>query len=309
MDLRRLWNTPLTLRPTLYFTAMEVDDAEQELVRTQGTEAFFSGQAGDSVFLATSQPLPALDFAFLHGLRPGIWQHMQDTARLSRESLWTVLGKTVRHGLLRRPYVSPVSLLQLPTLLRSELAETLTDADFASPLTSLDSHSRLPPGKQNHVAGIAGPAYYDFVFGSGAHADHVDPLASQPVWELMLQIPTYTVLTGGVSRGLARTAFADILPAEIRKRQAKGVGGPFYQQVVRRNLDHLRENLLDGELVAQGYLDRHRLDACLSAQEPSMIIPAPIMLSYLAAEIWLQRWTQHQRSQQSPRQACLAASA
>jgi asparagine synthase (glutamine-hydrolysing) len=134
-------------------------------------------------------------------------------------------------------------------------------------------------------------AYYDFVFHSGNSADHIDPLNSQPVWELMLQIPTYTVLTGGVSRGLARQAFADVLPAEIRKRQTKGNGMPFYQHVVRRNRSYLRDRLADGVLVSQGFLDRRKLMDCLAMDEPGVVIPAATLLAYLAAEIWLQRWS------------------
>ena len=297
MDLRRLRHTPMTTQPSMYFTVMENDDAELDMVRSHGTEAFFSGQAGDSVFLATSQPIGAIDYAFMHGCSKDLWEQLRNTAKLSRESLWTVLGKTIRHGVLSHPYRSPVCVWELPTLLNKELADSMTAVDFASHLHSLEAYAHLPPGKKNHVAGVAGSAYYDFVFDSGEYADHIDPLNSQPVWELMLQVPSYTALAGGVSRGLARIAFADVLPAEIRKRQMKGVGGPFYQQVVRRNRDHLREQLIDGQLVTQGYLDRKKLVDCLAAEEPSMIIPAPVMLNYLAAEIWLRRWTQTQHSQ------------
>lgn len=295
MDLMRLWNTPLKVSPALYFTKMETEDASLELVRTHGTQAFFSGQAGDSVFLATVQPLPAIDHAYLHGLGSGLWEQIFATCRLSRDSLWSVLGKTIRHGLLRSAYVSPFAVLNLPTLVNEELTADLTNQDFESELARRISCSSLPPGKKDHVKGLTWSAYYDFVFDSGNHADHIDPLNSQPVWELMLRIPTCTLLTGGTSRGLARRAFADLLPAEIRKRQVKGTGSPFYQQLVQRNKALLRERLLDGLLVQHGYLNRRRLEACLSAQEPSLTIPAPFILSYLAAEIWLQQWTETRR--------------
>jgi asparagine synthase (glutamine-hydrolysing) len=291
LDLRRLWHTSPTVRPAAYFTMMESDDAELELLRTHDTEAFFSGQGGDSVLLATMQPLPAIDYAYLHGLSSGLWHHILATAKLSRESVWTVMRKVLAHGLLRRPYLPAASVLQRPTLVCDELLRSVTDADFATHLAQLTSYARLPPGKQNHVSGVAAPMFYDFVFRSGERADHIDPLSSQPVWEVMLQIPTYTALTGGISRGLARRAFADLLPAEIRRRQLKGTGSVFYQQVVRRNREYLRENLLDGRLVADGYLDRSKLESCLAAPDPSLTMPAATILSYLAAEIWLQQWT------------------
>jgi asparagine synthase (glutamine-hydrolysing) len=289
MDLSRLWQAPLSLKPSMYFTSMEADDVKLALVKSLGTQAFFSGQGGDSVFLATVQPFPAIDYAHRHGLRPGLWPHLLATARLSKDSLWGVLGKAIQHGVLHRRYRSPRDILTVPNLLRTELTSTLRSEDFDSPLAA--SISALAPGKQNHITGVHWAAYYSFVFHSGSYADDVDPLNSQPVWELMLQLPTYTLLPEGVSRGLARRAFADLLPPEIRKRQLKGIGTPFYQQVVRRNRQLLREWLLDGRLVREGYLDRTKLDQYLAADEPFVTVPASRLLSYLAAEIWLTQWS------------------
>ncbi|HEY5755447.1 MAG TPA: asparagine synthase-related protein [Steroidobacter sp.] len=286
--LSRLWRAPASINPSMYFTAMDADDVKLELAESLGTEAFFSGQGGDSVLLATVQPFPAIDYAHLHGIGPGLWPHLLASTRLSRESVWDVLGKAVRHGLLRRSYRPLRSILEVPNLLPDELTAELSDEDFAGARTAAPT---LPAGKQNHVTGVHWASYYDFVFRSGAYADDVDPLNAQPVWELMLQLPTYAILNDGISRGLARRAFADLLPPEIRRRQAKGIGTPFYQQVVRRNRVRLREWLLDGALVREGYLDRDKLHRCLAADEPFVTVSASQILSYLAAEVWLRQWS------------------
>lgn len=288
VKLDRLHRAPLAVHPSMYFTTFENDDAELEMIRDFGTQAFFSGQAGDSVLLSASQPLAAMDFAYLHPLRRGLWHHIVASTVLSKESLWSVLNKTLRHGLLRRHYIYPLRLLDLPTLLAPQLLGGVRNRDLLSNFGRLAAESALPPGKKDHVEGIASD-YSRFVFSGGEQADHIDPLNSQPLWELMLSIPTYTVLDGGASRGLARRAFADVLPEQIRKRQAKGTGTAFYQQVVRNNRAYLRDQLADGLLVREGYLDRARLLACLGSEEPSLIVAAPTLLSYLAAEIWLQQ--------------------
>lgn len=298
IDLGRSRHAPLMVNPPMFFTAMEVDDAEIELATTHGTQAFFSGQGGDSVFLATVQPLAAIDYMHMHKFKSGLWQQLVTTSILSKESVWSVFGKTLWHGLLRRPYHSPISMVQQPTLLTTELLHTIHDKDFHTIWAELASS--LPPGKQNHVEGLGGSAYYEYVFHSGEYADHVDPLNSQPIWELMLQIPTFTILAGGVSRGLARRAFADALPDEIRKRQVKGTGTPFYQQLVRRNRTFLRETLADGLLVRDGYLDRRKLLDYLDADEPFITVRASQLLSYFAAEIWLQQWSCVASTQASP---------
>jgi asparagine synthase (glutamine-hydrolysing) len=292
LSIERLSSLPPRLNPALYFTAHELDAAKLEMIGTYGTQAFFSGQAGDSVFLATSQPLPAIDYAHQHGLRPGLWRHVLATAALSRESLWSVLGKTWSHGLLGRRYVSLLEHIERASLLPQDRVVELMKAEHAYRETQHASSTNLPPGKQLLVQGVAAAPYYDFEFHAGQRADHIDPLNAQPVWELALQIPTYTVLLDGTSRGLARHAFRDVLPAEIRKRVAKGSGSTFYQHVVRSQRNLLQQVLLDGQLVKERYLDRRKLDECLAADDPSAIIFAPILLSYLSAEIWLQQWQQ-----------------
>jgi asparagine synthase (glutamine-hydrolysing) len=299
MDLARLWRAPPSINPSMYFTAMESDDVKLELVKSHGTQAFFSGQGGDSVLLATVQPFPAIDYAHLHGIGPGLWPHLLATARLSKESVWAVLAKALQYGVLHRRYRSPRNLLEMPNLLRTEATSGLSSEDFASPLAA--SITGLPVGKQNHVTGVHWASYYDFVFHSGSHADDIDPLNSQPVWELMLQLPTYTILADGISRGLARRAFADLLPPEIRKRVVKGIGTPFYQQVFRRNRRLLQERLLDGLLVREGYLDRQKLERYLAADEPFVTVSASQLLGYLAAEAWMEHWSSAALDTAAPR--------
>jgi asparagine synthase (glutamine-hydrolysing) len=299
MDLKRMWQAPLSLQPALYFTGMDVDDIDLELVGTHRTEAFFSGQAGDSVFFAALEPLGAIDYAWLHGLRRGLWRHACTSAALSRQSVWGVLAAAIRHGRLRHAYLPPIRLLDQPTLAPEAVIRTLKSDDT----DSSGSASALPPGKRRHVEGLSGSSYLDFVFHSGTCAAHVNPLNSQPLWEQVLRIPTYALLAGGTSRGLARRAFADLLPPQIAKRQAKATGAPFYQAVVDRNRDFLRETLLDGVLVREGYLDRARLEASLEPRSPRLGTSASQLLSCLAAQAWVHRW---RGLRQSTRHECAA---
>lgn len=291
MDLKRLWEAPLKVAPAQYFTVMEVDDAEVELARTRGVQAFFSGQAGDSVLQLMTEPLSAIDYAWLRGFNRELGQHMLAAAKLSRQSFWRVLGRTIKHGFLHVPYHQAESaFLNQPTLLRDEILDELNEHDFENAWRR--AASLLPPGKQDHITGLAGSGYHNFIFRGGAHADYVDPLDSQPLWETMLQIPTYTILTGGVSRGLARMAFADVLPTEIRRRQAKGAGSSFYKTVVRTNREFLFDVLRDGYLVRDGYLDRRKLDEYfLASNSPGAVSPSQL-LNYVAAEVWLQQCAQ-----------------
>jgi len=294
INMARLWHVPLKARPALYCGTMDADDAEVKLIEACGAQAFFSGQSGDSLFLAAQHSLSAVDHACLHGITPGLWQHLVAASKLSGESLWAISRRVIEYAIRDRSSISLATALKKPTLLREELVKNLTNEDIRSHVAQLIRHSSLPPGKRNHVTGLAGQ--YHSVNRSTENADHIHPLNSQPIWELMLQIPTYTILTGGIGRGLARRAFADALPAEIRTRQSKGTGTPFAQQLIRRNLDFVRRHLLDGLLVQQNYLDRQRLRDYFSADEPFLVVGAHQILNYFAAEIWLQQWTNTQQS-------------
>ncbi|MBM0107283.1 hypothetical protein JM946_21305 [Steroidobacter sp. S1-65] len=292
LNMQRLSAIPLRLRPLMYFASMEMDDTRMEMVRNHGAEAFFSGQSGDTVFLATTQPVASIDYARRHGLRPALWRHLLASSTLSKESLWTVLQKTVSHGLLRRRYVSRFHTFWRTTLLNSELATQMAHSEQTLREAQHVATAALPPGTQMLANAIASTAYHEFVVHTRGLADDIDPLDAQPVWEVALRIPSYTSLKGATSRGLARHAFRDVLPEEIRKRTAKGSGSAFYQNVVHKHRGLLRDQLLDGHLVNDGYLDRRKLEECLALDDPSTQIVASTLLSYLAAEIWMQQWKQ-----------------
>jgi asparagine synthase (glutamine-hydrolysing) len=247
------------------------------------------------VLLSTFQPLPAVDHAYLHGLTRHLWGQITASSALSGESVWSVLGKTVKHGLLRRPYTSPFRVMEYPTLLSKEALQGLRWEDLLDNLSLVAEQAPLPPGKRSHAQGVAF-AYYDYVFYAGDSSDDIDPLNSQPVWELALQIPSYVMLDGGVSRGLARRAFSDLLPHEIRTRRSKGTGHFFYKQLFLRNRNYLREQLADGLLVREKYLDRDKLLTCFASEDPTLTIAPGGFLTYLAAEIWLQEWSSAQRN-------------
>lgn len=288
MDLEQLWRAPLMASPALFFSGMDVDDVEIELATTNQVQAFFSAQAGDSLFFATGQPFSAIDYAYLHGWHGAdFWQHVVDSCRLTGESFWSVMAKSIKHGILRRTYKPVFSPLDQPTLLRRDLQAVLTEDDFRVPWAH--PSTRLPPGKRNHVEALCGSAYYDFIFHSGLQTDHIDPLNSQPIWELMLRIPTFVASLRGVSRGLARRAFWDELPVEIARRQLKGTGTPFYQRIFRSNRALLRDHLSNGLLVREGYLDPRELEEYFRKDEPFAQVSAVQVLTYLSAEIWLQQ--------------------
>ena len=287
LDLRdpRAAAAPPAPWPSGYVFSYEDDAAECEYVTESNVTGCFSGHGGDTVFYATQRSLGAIDYAYQHPLSALLCREIRLAAALSRESTLRVLSKSVRYGILRRPLPPPIGGKQ-PHLLCDEIARQI--ARHAPDHPWMNRERALCPGKQLHVLGIAlSIPLYDQAYYREKLAPAVHPLATQPVIELALRIPTYVLLAEGVSRGLARRVFACELPSDIIERTVKGTSSEYWYHVVHHNAAFLRERLMDGRLAQQGLLDREKLRQCLDPESPLLGVPPTRLMDYLACELWL----------------------
>ena len=294
LDLRdpRIDHAPLAPVPSAYAFSYEDDAAECTSATETGATACFSGHGGDTVFYATQRPVGALDYAFLHPFRTGLIEQILHATRLSGESLFGVSRKVFRHGFRRVPLPLPIDPMQQPHLLRDNVFHDISPQGYPHPW--LDPTLALCPGKRVHSLGVAlsVPFYYN-TYRRETLAPAIHPLAAQPVVELALRIPTYLLLANGVSRGLARRTFQDLLPAQIMRRTVKGTSAQYWQQVVGHNLPFLRHRLLNGTLVRHGLLDRTKLERYLTPDQPFLSVPPTRIMDYLACETWLHQFPPH----------------
>lgn len=289
IDLTRVVDAPVSVIPTNYVGFMDIDDLERRFAQERHAEAFLSGYGGDTVLYSTLRPLGAVDYACQHGLGRRFMEELANSCALSKESVWRVFGKAVRFGLLRQRMQATYDSLGRPHLLTDSSAKSVSHDDIQHPwCTLLDD---LSPGKQNHIEGLANSGlFYHQQYHRERYVASVNPLLAQPVVEVCLRIPSYTLLAGGVSRGLARTAFADLLPPEIQQRITKGNGSAFYQRLVRTNMTLLREMLLDGVLVREGVLDRKKLEDYLVEGQQFAGATSLQILDYAATDAWARQW-------------------
>jgi len=118
----------------------------------------------------------------------------------------------------------------------------------------------------------------------------LNPLASQPVVQLCLSIPTWEIIAGGRNRAIVRTAFSRLLPPAITQRTLKGGPDSFAIKVIEKNLNLVRERLFCGHLARKGYLDADALDACL---HPGRVQRGGLymrLLFLLDTEAWIDHW-------------------
>jgi asparagine synthase (glutamine-hydrolysing) len=290
LDRERIWQAPLAPRPSPYILSIDDDDAESECAAECQATACFTGQAGDSVFYATLRAIGAMDYAYLHPFGAELFRQIRFSAELSGESAVRVFGKAIKYGMLGSPLPDPVDPMESPNLLATGLSASLPKDGFRHPWAGLAKG--LCPGKTQHVLGVAlsVPMYYHTYYRERI-AISAHPLASQPVVEACLRVPTYVLLADGKSRGLARRTFSDLLPREVAHRLVKATGAMYWPRFVRRNISLLRECLLDGALVRHGILDREKLEAYLTEEQPFLTVQPIKIMQYLGCEAWVRQWT------------------
>lgn len=279
--------------PEAFYTPLNVS----ELAEQWGMPVVFDGNFGDSLFFYYGDR--ALRLAdYMHDR--GFWGRdllsiAIMTALDDRQSLWSALAGGIRKGLLRPRCAPPDHFGKYRWFAtRETLAGAKGYQDFLPPYVL--ERPRVAPGKMEQILGLAiAPAYYDPV----AHRNDVDRvpvLTSQPMRELFLRIPTHILTTQGDTRAIAKRAFADGVPREIRERAVKGVVGNFFAQFLQHNERFAREMLLDGLLVRNGILDRGRLEEFFAARKYTNVRRATeLALYHLSLEAWVQSWASSSR--------------
>jgi asparagine synthase (glutamine-hydrolysing) len=273
--------------PTLTRLIPEVESIREQIVKTRGIEAVFSGQGGDHFFQQMKTPQIAAEYTWRHSLQPELLNVIADTARFTRTPIWTVIAAVFTSGILRQ-YQDPYDQLRPPALVSDAARDAITSDHIRH--SWINSAKHVPGSKVLQIFNIIDSQ--NFYCVPCHYADIVHPLISQPIIELCLQIPCYVLTYGGIDRALVRDAFTGLLPPEIARRTIKGATTSYVSGLLVRNLPFIREYLLDGILVRKGILDKAKTETRLT--EPDLIrdtsrLLFPI-LNAIKAEAWLRTW-------------------
>lgn len=283
--LEALFDRTRVSTPAMLGAVSSTELLRQSILRERHAGAVFSGRGGDHLFQEGRTPLIAADYARSHRIRPHLFRVVKDVSRLTGKSIWSVWSSVVRHGLLGQAF-DVYSLLEFRSLLNDDAREIALPSAYTHPWVT--EAQELPPAKILQIFHVVDCQAF---FGRPCqNAEKVHPLISQPIIERCLQIPTYILSHGGRSRRLVREAFEKDVPAKVIQRQLKGGTTSHFTRMFTGQSGYLREILLDGVLVGEGVLDRHKLETALSERE---LIRAggllPIVCA-LAAETWLSTW-------------------
>lgn len=298
VDLRALFSVAVTAEPTNYSYYLEHSRREAELAAQCAASSVIIGYGGDQLFYQERAEWAPGDFIHRHGLRPPVFRVLLDSARMDQLSLWRVLGTSLR-GMLGSQRWSPLLEAGRERALLADGVVTAAAREQYCLHPLLRSPGELPSGKLWHAHQVLAPFDFYDPLGIPGDPEKLAPLLSQPLIELCLRIPIDVLTAGGWDRALARRAFRDELPAEIRSRRDKGGIESHMRLTVERNRTLLRELLLDGMLVKAGLLARGRLEKAFAGGAEIKTQPGEL-IEYACTEAWLERW---QSRDSSPRPA------
>jgi asparagine synthase (glutamine-hydrolysing) len=303
IDLSSFLECARTARPVLNFSAVDAEPVTRRLAYELGATAVFNGELGDNVFGRAAARQAVAEYLWQWGFRSTVLDIALDVAiqrRLSISSvLWRGLRDAAAHRLQRDWSVHRYAK-------RSGVYESRRQGLVSERF--LDEYERhlerfihpwfrdvrkVPPGRLPLIYAIAvvTSTFYHSPFGKPSDPPMIAPLASQPLAQLALRIPTHFHIIGGMSRAVALRAFSDSLPEAILSRDGKGTPESWIGDLVQRNRDFLREFLLDGQLAKQGILDREKTSALLSNRLGKSQVEPHQLIVQLYIEAWLSRWS------------------
>lgn len=251
-------------------------------------EAIWTGQGGDHLFFQQHTPLTVADYVDTQGIGLLLPSLIGDAARISGESFWSVIRKTVDTLRFRVPWSTEAHAHLKPIFINPDSLPSDIFNYIAHPWSDLITH--LPKGKQLHVLSIADLVNRHLPVSGVERVEHHHPLISQPLIELSLRIPTYLLLRTGRPRALARIAFGEDLPREIVERESKGESTSHIMNRVRHGRAYIRELLLDGLLVHQSILERTSIEKYLRDEGPIRSELLLQLLAAISAETWARHW-------------------
>jgi asparagine synthase (glutamine-hydrolysing) len=281
----------------MIFNSRNVEEStlERQLAQDYGARARFGGEGGDQLFFQSPMVASVGDSLWYRGMSRSLFRRVRDVARAEQLSVWRVLQQGISEGLLGAPWDAYGQVLQAAEFVSPEVLVTVRRSDslqtrFRHPWFS--TAASLPHGKLWHILWLSTAPHFYTALAREGDPERVEPLTSQPLTELCLQIPTFVLTTGGKDRALARQAFVQDVPGKILERQHKASIESFIRRSLLNNIQFVRETLLEGVLVQQRLLDRKLLEAALSGRHERIASAPTALFDFLGVEVWIRRWVQ-----------------
>jgi asparagine synthase (glutamine-hydrolysing) len=209
---------PVPLMAYLGGSVNEIRAAE-----ARGHTAIFSGDGGDSIFGGEAIGLVVDDFLSRKHLKWPIIPLAAQVALYKDAMVWKILLDGLRRWCCGTRIHDFRERLMMSTSLGVKALRDSVRNEIRYPHAWFRNLDHVPWRTIWRMGNLLNtPSFYDpFRDACEMYPQRVAPLYAQPVVELALSIPLYVHFLNGHERGLARRAFADDIPAAIRRRRWK----------------------------------------------------------------------------------------
>lgn len=263
------------------------DKAMVGLAAKVGAQAIFTGNGGDNVFYMSRSARPLADRYAMEGVSPGLLKTLRDICALTGATVGQVIGQAIR---VWRGSSSGYAWQTDRSLLSRNIVEQLSTSPATHPWLKPPNGVRLA-GKAAHIAMLLRMQFSLDAYVERDGLPVVHPLASQPIMESSLQIPTWRQCEKGRDRSAARRAFNEVLPPAVIERRGKGSPQGFSYEIFHKFRAGIRERLLDGMLARHGVIDKVAIEKALAPDYQGAGSEITRLLTLVDTEAWLRHWS------------------
>lgn len=258
------------------------DDLLEAARKEMAADVILDGNNGDNLFCYLHSAAPVVDRLRACGPGRATWQTVLDMCHITGCSLPVMLAAALRRMRGAGPkdfWPADTSLLACDVQEIEPQPLTPWLAGWTPRRSGAIDHLRLLMHAQNHLHGVA------------EDARRLSPLASQPLVEYCLGVPSWVWSHAGRNRAPARSAFARELPVSVRTRTSKTGPDSFLRLAFARHRPVIRERLLGGLLSANNILDRSAVESALDVDEVTDLVQIERLMDLLEAENWARSWS------------------
>ena len=278
-----------SVEPSSCFSHWQRGPVDRRLAGDYHASATMTGEGGDTTFGSTAYVLAVDDSLRRCGIRGRTWRTAVHVAARRDLTVWMVLGRALRRRLFGTSMREHRTLLAPTLQLASAEAMRSGECHEHFPNPWFSSSAKLPLESLSRLGTLAfSPNFYDL---STSHHNSapcaLSPLCAQPVVEVAARIPMDILFADGRIRGLARRAFSREVPEPILRRQWKDRPFRLAGEVIQRNLNFIREALLDGALMRERILDRSAVELALRGGPTVSRAVGGEIMRHLDLELWI----------------------
>ncbi|PZU64570.1 asparagine synthase-related protein [Sphingobium sp.] len=228
------------------------DSLAREAMGELGCDRILSGGGGDGTFCYLQSSAPLLDcLANRHSFTQSA-SVARDLAIAHDTTIFEVTWRALRR-------------MALPRGLSWKLDPSFLSRDLRWALSRRANHGGMdvgqaPRGKCDHLKQMLGIHNHFDAYNSPRREALRFPLASRPVIEAALQIPSWQWFEGGNNRAPVRRLVTGLLPDEISGRRSKGGFDGIILDTFRERSGEMKAHLHDGWLATEKIIDVAAVD-------------------------------------------------